>query len=184
MEFLSAKDPDTLNRTTHDKERSEAGGPEWAEEFEDRFEEARGRLTRVVASLVGPTDADDVVQDTYVTARRRLGQLRDPVALEAWLFRIAINTAYSSRRRERTATNALPLLAGMATAPRGRDLALLELVDRLPPAERTLVALHYGHGYRLNEVGRLVGLSEGAVKTKLHRARRRLLRQLVEASDD
>jgi RNA polymerase sigma-70 factor, ECF subfamily len=184
MEFLSANDPDVLSRATHDDERSEADGPGWAEEFEDRFEEARGRLTRVVASLVGPTDADDVVQDTYLIARRRLAQLRDRAALEAWLFRIAINTAYSSRRRERTATNALPLMAGMATAPRGRDLALLELVDRLPPAERTLVVLHYGHGYRLIEVGRLVGISEGAVKAKLFRARRRLLRQLLEASDD
>jgi RNA polymerase sigma-70 factor, ECF subfamily len=181
MEFLSADDLDGLKRAT---KRADADGPEWVEEFEVRFGEARGRLTRVVASLVGPTDADDVVQDTYLVARRRLAQLRDRGALEAWLFRIAINTAYSRKRRARSEAMALPTVARSALAPGGRDAALIELVERLPPGERALIVLHYGHGYHLHEIGELVNLSAGAVKAKLFRARRRLLRQLLEASDD
>jgi RNA polymerase sigma-70 factor (ECF subfamily) len=184
VQFLSADDLDSVNTALDGEERGAADGPAWADEFEDRFAEARGRLTRVVASLVGPTDADDVVQDTYLIARRRIAQLRDRAALEAWLFRIAINTAYTRKRRARSEAQALPRMAGIAIAPGGRDAALIELVERLPPAERALVVLHYGHGYHLHEVGELVGLTAGAVKAKLFRALRRLLRQLLEGSDD
>ena len=47
-------------------------------DFDARFELARGRLLRIAISLVGDTEAEDVVQDAYVAARRRLPQLRDP----------------------------------------------------------------------------------------------------------
>jgi RNA polymerase sigma-70 factor (ECF subfamily) len=182
MEIVSA-DEFEMPRTEEGADQRTITGSDQNEEFERRFAGVRDRLGRVVASLIGPTDADDVVHDTYLIARKRLSQLRDSSALEAWLFRIAINTAYSRKRRDRREALALPRLAGRARAPTDRDLALIELVESLPPAERTLVVLHYGHGYRLDEVGQLVGLTEGAVKAKLFRARRRLLRQLVEASD-
>jgi RNA polymerase sigma-70 factor (ECF subfamily) len=55
-----------------------------------------------------------------------------------------------------------------------RDLALDELVERLPPRERTLIVLHYGYGYGMEELARLTGLSSVNVRTIVFRARRRL----------
>jgi RNA polymerase sigma-70 factor (ECF subfamily) len=184
MKSLSAANLRMVDERGEESDGQVAIGHDWGEEFEQRFAELRDRLRRVVASLVGGADAEDVVHDTYLIARRRLTQLRDPAALEAWLFRIAINTSYSRKRRERSETEALPKLARIVPAPAERDTALIELVERLPASERTLVVLHYGHGYHLDEIGQLVGLTAGAVKAKLFRARRRLLRQLLEASDD
>ncbi|MGH2456404.1 MAG: RNA polymerase sigma factor, partial [Candidatus Limnocylindria bacterium] len=60
-------------------------------------------------------------------------------------------------------------------------LGLRELVERLPPRERTLVVLHYGHGYRLDEIARMTGLSAVNVRTIVFRARRRLRDQVEDA---
>jgi RNA polymerase sigma-70 factor (ECF subfamily) len=152
-------------------------------EFERSFAPLRNRLVRLVASLIGPSDAEDVVQDTYLIARRRLSQLRDRSALEPWLYRITVNAAYSRKRRHRTEARLLPHITDPTVAPAERDLGLLELVEGRPPQERALLVLHYGYGYRLLEIGQILGMTEGAVKTRLFRVRRTLLRQLTEASD-
>jgi len=56
-----------------------------AAEFDRRFGLVRTRLERICGSLVGAVDAPDIVHDVYLQARPRIGQLRDPDALEAWL---------------------------------------------------------------------------------------------------
>ena len=150
--------------------------------FHDRFEAVRHRLTAVCRAVVGVDDADDVVQETYLRARERIGQLRNPTAFEAWLVRIALNEARSVARRR--ARHQQPL--GDIDPPshaRDRDLALLELVDALPLRERMAVALYYGYGYGLAEVAGLVGISHINARTVLFRARRRL-RKAWEVSDE
>lgn len=69
------------------------------EELDLRFAEARPGLVRLCTSLVGAADADDVVQDVYMIARRQLEQLHDRDALGAWLKRIAVNRCYDQHRR-------------------------------------------------------------------------------------
>jgi RNA polymerase sigma-70 factor, ECF subfamily len=141
--------------------------------FHDRFEAVRDRLTAICRTVVGAEDADDVVQETYLRARSRIGQLRNPTALEAWLVRIALNEARSVARRR--ARHQEPL--GQMDPPsrsRDRDVALLELVDALPLRERMAVVLHYGYGYGLAEVAGIVGISHINARTVLFRARRRL----------
>jgi RNA polymerase sigma-70 factor (ECF subfamily) len=61
-----------------------------------------------------------------------------------------------------------------------RDVGLRELIERLPPRERTLVVLHYGHGYQFDEIARLTGLTAVNARTIVHRARRRLAADLRE----
>lgn len=143
-------------------------------DFDARFDAARGRLLRIAVSLVGDTEAEDVVQDTYVAARRRLPQLRDPDALEAWLTAIAVNLAFSRHRRRRALRNLLPRLHRSQVVHGSRDLALRELVEALPPRERTVLVLHYGHGYRLEEIAGLLDLTHTNVRTIIARTRKRL----------
>jgi len=146
-------------------------------DFDRRFGLARPRLERICGSLVGASDAVDVVHDTYLQARSRLAQLRDPDALEAWLTRIAVRACYDVHRRGRR-TVAYPL--AVLVAPAGRDAALVELVERLPPRDRTIVVLHYGHGYALDEIARLLDLNYATVRSRIARARIRLFREWTE----
>jgi RNA polymerase sigma-70 factor (ECF subfamily) len=143
------------------------------EEFHDRFEAVRQRLTAICRTVVGEDDADDVVQETYLRARDRVSQLRNPNAFEAWLVRIALNEARSVARRR--ARHQRPL--GEMDPPshaHDRDVALVELVDALPLRERMAVVLYYGYGYGLVEVAGLLGISHINARTVLFRARRRL----------
>lgn len=149
-------------------------------DFDARFGSARARLLRICAGLVGADEAEDVVQDLYLRARSRQGQLRDPSLFEAWLARAAINLCFNRHRSTRRFMASLP---DVWRRPRAAepDLGLRELVERLPTRERAVVVLHYGHGYRLEEIAALVGTTPVNARTILFRARRRLGEQLREA---
>lgn len=146
-------------------------------EFDRRFGLARSRLEAICGSLVGISDAPDVVHDVYLKARGRVHQLRDPDALEAWLARIAVNTCYALHRR-RSHLSAYPI--AVLEAPGGSDVALRELIERLPPRERTILVLHYGHGYALDEIAGLLSLNYATVRSVISRTRRRLFVEWTE----
>jgi RNA polymerase sigma-70 factor (ECF subfamily) len=138
-----------------------------------RFEELRGKLTAVAGALVGRDAAEDVVHDAYLRARSSVAQLRDPQALDAWLTRIVIRTAYNHHRRRAGLLDRLLEIAARRPAPPS-DIGLRELVERLPARERTVLVLHYAHGYGLAEIGALLGISHVNVRTIIFRARRHL----------
>lgn len=141
-------------------------------DYDERFALARDRLLRIAVSLVGESEAEDVVHDTYLLGRRRFAQLRDASAIEPWLTRIAINLCFTHHRRRRRLRDFLPLLPSRQAPP--RDVALRELVEALPPRERTVLVLHYGHGYRLEEIAAVLDLTHTNVRTIISRTRRRL----------
>ncbi len=150
------------------------------QEFDDRFEAARPRLTAICRAVAGADDAADLVQETYLRASHRIGQLRDPDRFEAWLVRIALNEAKGLHRRHRAEQARLPkLVTTPAAAP---DVALREMVAGLASRERAVIVLHYAYGYRMGEIARLLGLSEINVRTLAFRARRRLRAQLEETT--
>jgi RNA polymerase sigma-70 factor (ECF subfamily) len=145
--------------------------------FDARFSAGRERLVRICAGFIGVDQAEDVVQDAYVRGRARFDQLRDLDLFDAWMTRIAINLCVNRQRRNARLRDRLRELVSRPTAP-PRDIGLRELVERLPPRERTVLVLHYGHGYRLDEIARLSGLSSTNVRTIVFRARRRLADEL------
>lgn len=69
--------------------------------LDERFVELKPRLLAAARSLVGSDTAEDVVQDAYLRARAKIGQLRDVQALDAWLTRIVATTAFNHHRRRR-----------------------------------------------------------------------------------
>jgi RNA polymerase sigma factor (sigma-70 family) len=150
------------------------------ETFDDRFAAVRPRLLSICRGLVGPALAEDLVHDTYLRGRGKIHQLRDPGLFDAWIARIAINLCFNSHRRSRR-LQAREIDA--ATAPRvpERDLALVELIEQLAPRERTVIVLHYGHGYPVADIARFVGVSDVNARTILFRARMRLGDRLREA---
>ena len=149
------------------------------EELDVRFAATRPSLVRICASLVGPAEAEDAVHDTYLRARRSLRQLRDLATLEAWLYRIAVNVCYGwHRRRRRIASEPL---AGEGNARPARDVGLIQLIERLPARERTILVLYYGHGYGLDEIAALLEIKHATVRSIIARTRKRLHDDLREA---
>jgi RNA polymerase sigma-70 factor, ECF subfamily len=155
-----------------------ATGDSGAATYDRLFEAARDRLVRICAGFVGADAAEDVVHDAYLRGRDRFGQLRDVDLFDPWLTRIAINLCVNRHRSGRRLRDLLPSL--VRSAPPAADLGLRELVEGLPPRERTLVVLHYGYGYRFEEIARLTGLTTVNARTIVFRARRRLATQLEE----
>jgi DNA-directed RNA polymerase specialized sigma24 family protein len=151
-------------------------------DLDSAFASARPRLVRLATSLIGPDAAEDVVQDTYLMARARVGQLRDPAAIEAWLARICVHRSFRVRRRGRRLQELLGALPfpRVTPSPHGR-LELHELVEKLPARERAVVVLQHGYGYSLDEVAQLVGVSHANARKISSRTRARLLRQWLEA---
>jgi RNA polymerase sigma-70 factor (ECF subfamily) len=151
-------------------------------DLESAFASARPRLVRIAASLVGADTAEDVVQDTYLTARARLSQLRDPNAVEAWLARICVHRCFRVRRRGRRLQELLAFVPFAHSTPSGTGrVELHELVERLPPRERAVVVLQHGYGYSLAEVAELVGISHANARQIASRTRARLMRAWQEA---
>lgn len=149
--------------------------------YDTRFEAARERLVRICTGFIGADAAEDVVHDAYLRGRTRFAQLRDVDLFDAWLTRLAINLCINRHRQARRMRDLLPALRARATAA-PRDAGLRELVERLPSRERTLVVLHYGHGYQFDEIARMAGISAVNARTIVFRARRRLADQLERAS--
>jgi RNA polymerase sigma factor (sigma-70 family) len=68
-----------------------------------------------------------------------------------------------------------------ATPSPGRDIGLREIIERLRPRERTLVVLHYGYGYPIEDIAGLLNLRATTARSVLSRTRSRLAHQLREA---
>lgn len=146
------------------------------------FAAARPRLVRIATSLVGADAAEDVVHDTYLVARARVSQLRDPAALEAWLARICVHRGFRVKRRGKRLEELLASVPFARTSPAGSGrIELHELVERLPPRDRAVVVLQHGYGYTLAEVAELVGISHANARQIASRTRARLLQQWQEA---
>lgn len=151
-------------------------------DLDSAFAAARPRLVRIAGSLVGWDGAEDVVQDTYLVARDRIGQLRDPAAIEAWLARICVHRSFRIKRRGKRLQELLGTLPyPRSTPPPSGRLELHELVENLPARDRAVVVLQHGYGYSLDEVAQLVGISHANARKISSRTRQKLLRQWLEA---
>jgi len=144
------------------------------------------------------TDAEDVVQETFLRAYRQLGRFDGRANFGTWLYRIAANCALDlvrarTRRGERTASEAPaesgerdPLALVSSNAPGPDRLAIsgqvrqrmAEAMNELSPVERTAFVLRHFEGMCMEEVGRALGCQQGAAKHSVFRAVQKLRRAL------
>ena len=148
--------------------------------------EAYGRELQAVAYLIlrDPSEAEDVVIETLLTAFERGGDIRDERALRAWLLRVAANHALSRRRT----TARLVRLDLAPETVGGGDLAadsstrvtLLNGVDSLPAQMRAAIVLRYYADLSVEEVATALGKSPNTVKAQLQTALDRLRIHLAD----
>lgn len=127
-------------------------------------------------------DVEDVAQETFLTAWRRLATYRARAPFEHWLTRVCLNSCYDAlrrRRTDRTSIDAAPEAAAEFHDP--SDAVELErLLGRLPPEDRFILLLLDGEGWNVAEIADRLGWSATRVKVRAHRARHRLRRQLEQ----
>ena len=127
--------------------------------------------------------AEDLTQDAFVRLHHHWDKVSRYESPEAWVRRVALNRAFSWRRREGRRRN-----LELAADPRPEALPesssdredVLRAVRALPQRDRALVALYHLEDRPLAEVAEVLGLRPGAAKVALHRARRRLADLLAD----
>lgn len=157
--------------------------------FGELFRRHRGLVWRVALGFFGNVqDAEDVTQDVFFTAYRKSAQFKGEASFRTWLHRIATNRCKNELRRRsrrlRTVNEPLEEAAAAATngspgpeavTVRGRRLQRLALaIDSLTPEERRILRLVDLEQTPYKEVAEHLGLSLGAVKMRVLRARARL----------
>jgi RNA polymerase sigma-70 factor, ECF subfamily len=158
-----------------------------AEDFERLYRDFYPRLVRTVFPIVGDLGAaEDCVQDAFVKAYRAWPRYRPEREVGAWLYRIAINTAVSHRRRQRL-RDVSEILRRLGRPPEAADPAeqvidseLVRAMRSLPTKLLVAVVLRYYHGYSNREICEITGAADRTVGLRLAQARHRL-RELLSA---
>lgn len=176
-------------------ERSQAGD---REAFGQIVERHQSLVCALAYSACGNLSrSEDLAQEAFVAAWTRLGELREPARLRAWLCGIVRNLAASSMRRERRhggvpeTLDAVSEMAGSEADPaaqvvtREEETLLWRSLSRLPGNYREPMVLFYREQQSVAEVAGGLGLSEDTVRQRLSRGRALLredLTQLVESA--
>jgi len=119
------------------------------------------------------TEAEDLVQETWVRATRKLSSFRGDSALRSWLCGVLVNVR---RERIRTAWRTVDAPDIEPVAPATDDTAfdLERAIAGLPEGARDIFVLHDVYGYAHHEIAHLLGVVEGTSKSQLARARKLL----------
>jgi RNA polymerase sigma-70 factor, ECF subfamily len=154
--------------------------------FEELYRQHAGRLYSVACRMVGnPSDAEDLLQEIFLVAHRKLDSFRGDSALGTWLYRLATNLCLDHLRskaaRTSQLTGALDDEPGLADAgTRGLAEQTLTRMDleralaQLPEGCRAAFVLHDIEGLEHREVAAALGIAEGTSKSQVHKARLRL----------
>lgn len=162
--------------------------------FEELYRLHAGRLYSVALRLVGnAADAEDLLQEIFLAAHRKLDTFRGESALGTWLYRLATNLCLDHLRsrsgRSRQVTDALDDEAGLMDTS-SMSLAeqtvtrmdLERALARLPEGCRAAFVLHDIEGLEHREVAEVLGVAEGTSKSQVHKARLKLRALLAEGS--
>jgi RNA polymerase sigma-70 factor (ECF subfamily) len=154
--------------------------------FDAIYRAHAGRLYSLACRMLGnPADAEDLLQDIFLAAYRKLDGFRGESALGTWLYRLATNLCLDHLRSR--AAKASQVTGALEDEPALADVGSRRLAERtvqkmdleraleqLPDGCRTAFVLHDVEGLEHREVAEMLGIAEGTSKSQVHKARLRL----------
>jgi RNA polymerase sigma-70 factor (ECF subfamily) len=150
------------------------------DDFDRLYRDSYARVLRVLVGILRDRPAaEECLQDAFVRAFKAWPRWQPDAPAEAWLMRIAVNTASSYRRRERlrtlgeTVRRLGHLSVGQSIDP-SASTELLDAVRRLPTAQAATFVLRYVHGYTNREIAASLGVAESTIASRLASAKARL----------
>ncbi len=149
--------------------------------FEELVRETHGAVYGLALRILGDREeAEDVTQEVYLRVWRGIKGFRGDSSFGTWLYRVAANVALNALKARRRLGGIAAQLPEESWEEEGKVLAKLEaerlesLISRLPPSQRAVLVLRDIYDLGGEEVARMLGISPGAVKVRLFRARQRL----------
>jgi RNA polymerase sigma-70 factor, ECF subfamily len=156
----------------------------------------RGRTMGTIGRMIScRQDTEDVAQEVFFRMHTSLGRLREPAAFDFWLYRLTLNASYDYLRRrprrrdvlmaeleERELDDAAALASWQILRDEQDRQRTIDYVDSLlatlSPKDRILIVMREVEGLTMEEMSEVLGVSVGAAKLRLFRARNRLRRIL------
>jgi RNA polymerase sigma-70 factor (ECF subfamily) len=145
-------------------------------------------------------EAEDVTQEAFLQAFRKLSTFRGDSALSTWLHRIAVNTVLMRFRKKSFSELSLdePCTKNADAKPVRREygsrdrrlagsidrIALIQAIRELPEGYRTVFLLHEVEGYEHKEIAAFLNCSTGNSKSQLHKAKMRIRELLLEPQEN
>jgi len=148
--------------------------PGSAVDFDRLYRDSYQRVVRTLVGIVGSqAAAEDCTQEAFAKALRAWSTWRGDVPAEAWLHRIAVNTAISHRRHERI--RELPSLLRRLGAPQperdpaaqAHERTVISELRRLQPKQSAALVLRHYYGYTNREIAAALGVSERTVGQRI-----------------
>lgn len=172
---------------------SQPSGPPPLPAFADVYGDHAATVARWAARLGGPSaDVEDIIQEVFLVASRRLGEFREGARMSTWLFGITAKVAANERRRRKLRHWWFRLSPGAGDdAPAPGDGALEQLekrerrvlfyraLDRLNERHRRALVLFELEEMSVDDVAAHLGLRPGNTRVLLHRARAAFLKSMV-----
>jgi RNA polymerase sigma-70 factor (ECF subfamily) len=161
-------------------ERCRAGD---AEAFETLYRQHASRMYTLACRMAGsPDDGEDLLQEIFLQAHRKLASFKGDSAIGTWLYRLAVNHCLDYVRSRQAKMNKLTeTLDGEHSfepaARRDTPIARLDLeraIERLPEGCREAFVLHDVEGFDHKQVASLLGIAEGTSKSQVFKARMKL----------
>jgi RNA polymerase sigma-70 factor, ECF subfamily len=162
--------------------------------FEELYRVHAGRLFGLAYRMLGNrADAEDLLQEIFLSAHRKLDTFRGDAALGTWLYRLAMNQildhvrSRAARAGQQTDglddTSRLPDAVSHRLADRAIDRIDLErAIAELPEGCRAAFVLHDVEGLEHRDVAEVLGIAEGTSKSQVHKARLRLRQWLARTT--
>jgi RNA polymerase sigma-70 factor (ECF subfamily) len=148
------------------------------------------KLMRYATRMVGrPELARDIVQETWIGAIRGVKQLTDTTQFPAWIYSIArrkcVDSIRINQRQRRLGASVQAEVHASAATDRGGggssdSLDLAEAISKLSAEQHEVVHLFYGEDLSVEEIGTVLAVPTGTVKSRLHHARESLKKFLGE----
>lgn len=153
------------------------------EAFEAMYRENSARIYSLACRMTGSAaDGEDLLQEIFLQAYRKMGTFKGQSSLGTWLYRLALNHCLDYVRSRRAKMNKLTetLDDDGAVQPQARrqtPIAKIDLeraLERLPDGCREAFVLHDVEGFDHKEIGELLGIAEGTSKSQVFKARLKL----------
>lgn len=131
-------------------------------------------------------EAEDVLQMGYIKVFQKVNEYRRDGAFEGWIRKVMVNTAIESYRKNLRSLNVVPIEDAYDQPSTGFDFSrlgmqdLLKLIQKLADGYRMVFNMYIIEGYSHKEIAETLGISEGASKSQLSRARAILKEEIIK----
>lgn len=131
-------------------------------------------------------EAEDVLQMGYIKIFQKINEYRGDGAFEGWIRRVMVNTAIESYRKNLRTMNVVPIEDAYDQPSTSFDFSrlgmqdLLKVIQKLADGYRVVFNMYIIEGYSHKEIAEILGISEGASKSQLSRARAILKEEIIK----